>query len=296
VSDVDELMSLRKLHVEIEDKTKALIKSTVERFPIYNEFLKNILGLKAAGAGWIIAEFNIHEADTISKLWSYAGLNPSMTPGKKIIEPKKYKPSMGVKIKEMYSYTGDNGAVLKKPKLTHYMVLTNDMVRADKLTKGFVSPFNKRLRTALIGIVAPGLIKAGLRWEPCSDEEYNNLPEEYRDIRDKKIKKVMVKNVKCKLTIKNEYCQVYHDYKHRLAHSSHQVMHNDKPTPWKDVSKGHRESAAKRKMIKFLLQDIYKHWRAIEGLPVRAPYQEEYLGHTYSGEGDAKQRRYQEAA
>lgn len=47
-------------------------------------------------------------------------------------------------------------------------------------------------------------------------------------------------------------------------------------------SDAHRHQDAMRYMIKMLLLDIYKEWREFEGLPVRAPYSEERLGHVTS--------------
>lgn len=46
-------------------------------------------------------------------------------------------------------------------------------------------------------------------------------------------------------------------------------------------SDAHRHQAAKRYMIKMLLQDIHIQWRTYLGLPVRPPYQEQYLGHVH---------------
>jgi len=51
---------------------------------------------------------------------------------------------------------------------------------------------------------------------------------------------------------------------------------------WKKESEGHRSNAAKRFMIKMFLQDLYAAWRTLEGLPVREPYGEEYLGKKHS--------------
>ena len=48
--------------------------------------------------------------------------------------------------------------------------------------------------------------------------------------------------------------------------------------PWKDVSKGHRDRAALRYMMKRFICDLYAVWREMEGLSVRPPYEEEYLG------------------
>ena len=50
---------------------------------------------------------------------------------------------------------------------------------------------------------------------------------------------------------------------------------------WKDAKKDHRHKAAIRKMIKEFLKNLYIAWRTIEGLPIREPYEVEYLGKTH---------------
>lgn len=66
------------------------------------------------------------------------------------------------------------------------------------------------------------------------------------------------------------YKKYYDEYKHRW-----QVAN-------KGTSDAHRHQAAMRYMIKMLLLDIWKEWRAFEGLPVRPSYAEEKLGHVTS--------------
>ena len=53
---------------------------------------------------------------------------------------------------------------------------------------------------------------------------------------------------------------------------------------WKDAYVAHRHKAANRKMIKEFLKDVYVAWRTIEGLPVREPYSEEYLGKKHNAQ------------
>lgn len=212
--------------VDLEKKLKKVLK----RFPVYNEFLEQVKGVGCIAAGWIISEFDIHKADTVSKMWQFAGLNPGMVRGKKDIDKKKYKPEMGEVVRE---YTA------KEEERIVY--LTDTMVRGDKNQEGFVSPYNKSLRTALVGVLADGFIKQ-----------------------------------------QNYYCMTfYYPYKERLEREENEVMHCGKDTAWNNVSKGHRDRAAKRYMIKMFLKDLYAAWRDIEGLPVRVPYQEEYLGHKH---------------
>jgi len=120
-------------------------------------------------------------------------------------------------------------------------VESGEMVRGDRLTPGHVAPFNQKLRTALVGVLADGFIKQ-----------------------------------------QNYYCMTfYYPYKKRLELEESEVLHVGKQVAWRDVSKGHRDRAAKRYMMKMFLKDLYVAWRELEGLPVRAPYQEDYLGHKH---------------
>lgn len=196
------------------DQEKMLEKALLERlrlFPVYTEYLVHIKGVGPVSAGWIISEFDIHIATTVSKMWQFAGLSPGLVRGRKAIKDAK-----GV---------------------WHYET-TDILIRGDRLAPGFVAPFNKRLRVALVGVMADGFIKQ-----------------------------------------QNDYAlDFYYPYKHRLEQEANKANAGDKA--WSEVSKGHRDSAAKRYMVKMFLRDLYVAWRTLEGLPVRPPYQDEYLGHT----------------
>jgi hypothetical protein len=180
----------------------------LKRLPVYEHFLAGVKGIGPIAAGWIVAEFDIHKATTVSKLWQFAGLNPGMVIGQIRVEDGKDK--------------------------WHYEK-TDKMVRGDRLTPGFVAPFNQRLRTALVGVMADGFIKC-----------------------------------------QNEYAlEYYYPYKARLEREETPITGEDKA--WAEVSKARRDRAAKRYMVKMFLKDLYVSWRTLEGLPVRPPYQDEYL-------------------
>jgi len=217
MEDVQMFAAVRKAAHDQEKAIEKNLKKALERFPIYRDWLVNVKGVGTIAAGWIIAEYDIYEASTVSKLWQFTGLNPGMVAGKKRVE-------------------NDDGNFSYVP--------TNKLIRGDKLTPGFVAPFNKRLRTAMVGVLADGFIKA-----------------------------------------QNEYCMAYYyPYKERLAQEDNEVEEiskagaKPKAIPWKEAKKAHRDRAAKRYMIKMFLKDLYVAWRTIEGLDVRAPYAEEYLG------------------
>jgi len=210
-----------ELFAEVSDASRKqeatiqkMLKKVLKRFPVYTEYLQGLKGVGEIGAGWIIAEFDIEKATTVSKMWQFAGLNPGMVKGKKRVEDAAGNVSF---------------------------VESGEMVRGDRLTPGHVAPFNQKLRTALVGVLADGFIKQ-----------------------------------------QNYYCMTfYYPYKKRLELEESEVWHVGKQVAWRDVSRGHRDRAAKRYMMKMFLKDLYVAWRELEGLPVRAPYQEEYLGHKH---------------
>ena len=221
--DEQDLGMISEIADAAREQEKAIEKNlmkALKREPIYTEFLAGIKGIGAIAAGWIIAEYDIHKADTVSKLWQFTGLNPNEVRGKKRIEK------------------ADGSFELK---------VTDTMIRGDKMTQGFVAPFNKNLRTALVGVMADGFIK-----------QQNSYCMEY-----------------------------YYPYKQRLENSENEVEEIKKagakpaPVAWKDAKKAHRDRAAKRYMIKMFLCDLYNSWRAIEGLTVRPSYHEEKLGHKH---------------
>lgn len=173
------------------------ISSVLEDFPIWSEFLKNVCGVGPVLAGWIIAEYDIEKATTVSKLWAYTGVAPGLVYGRKFDKKNKQ------------------------------YIQTQDLIPRDRLTPGYLSPFNKKLRSKMCGVLAASFLRSG-----------------------------------------SPYRQFYDNYKHRL----------EAKEGWKDEKPGHRDKAAKRYMIKQFLRDLYVAWRTIEGLPVRKPYEEEYLG------------------
>lgn len=124
------------------------IKHQLKSFPIYTAFLEGVKGCGPMSSARIISEFDIHQADTVSKLWQFAGLNPGNVYGKKVV--KSHELNGHAIVKEYQNKQGE----------TCYIVWTEDLVRGDKLTKGYVAPFNQSLRTALCGPLADAIIKA----------------------------------------------------------------------------------------------------------------------------------------
>lgn len=253
-ADVANLLEIADTARAQEDHIEKLIEESLTRFPIYTRFLSTIPGLGTIAACNLLGSIRIDKADTVSKITQYAGLNPGMVMGKRRVntdKPKKYKPEPG----EQVEFVGDSYVIVK----------TNYPVRGDKLTKDFLPPYNIELRKALCGVMAGSFLKASQRIGP----KIEGVKSEYRQV--------------------NRYAlEVYYPEKHRLENSqqqTHEMLKGGKiiDLAWQDCKKGHIHRAAIRKMIKRFLCDFYVAWRTLEGLPVREPYQQQYLGHNHSG-------------
>jgi hypothetical protein len=237
LEDVENFNILSMESSRLEEVSEKIIRQKLnEAFPIWREWLINVKGVGEISAAWLIGSIDIEMADTVSKIWQYAGLNPSLVRGKKRVPVKDYKAEHGEVC----------GIIRQDGKDKDYIFLTNTLIRGDRPTPGFILPYNKKLRVVLMGILAPSFIKA-----------------------------------------KSEYAlKYYYPMKARLEQETNPVNSvgtKDDGKPWCEVSKGHRDMAAKRYMIKNFLKDFYVAWRTIEGLPVRVPYAEEYLGKKHIG-------------
>ena len=83
------------------------------------------------------------------------------------------------------------------------------------------------------------------------------------------------------LKCNSPYREYYDNMKNRLE-SAGWGMDSKNPTDKKRPKAGHQHKAATRYMVKMFLRDLYVAWRTLEGLPVREPYQAEYLGHRHT--------------
>ena len=110
---------------------------------IWKHFLKDVKGIGPLMAGVIVSEYDIYEASTVSKMWQFTGLNPGMVRGRKLADGE-----------------GDKKVIIK----------ADEMVRGDKLTPGFLAPFNKWLRTKMCGVLGASFLKAS---SPYAEIYYN---------------------------------------------------------------------------------------------------------------------------
>ena len=181
-------------------------------------------GLGPTMAAVILSEFDIHREDTPSKMWAFAGLAP--VPCRRC---RKCQAVVSEIADANWKHPATGTCELKGSKVG--ALATFASAKAMRPVKGEKLKYNAFLKTKLIGVLGPCLLKANSPWR-----------------------------------------KFYDDYKHRKASAG-----------W-GMSDGHRHNAAIRYMVKMLLLDIWKAWRAMEGLPIRPSYQEQYLGHTHGAD------------
>ncbi len=281
--DLSVLMEASDFEREQEKIFEKRLQKVLKRFPIYTDYLEGVKGVSTIAAAWILSEIDIEEATTVSKIWQYAGLNPSPVRGKKRVRVSEYKKSMGEIVKEIDGLRGKE-----------YVVLTDTLVPGDKKTKGFICPFNSKLRVALCGVMADSMIKAQ---GPYVAQYYytHHIPDVYRTP-DEKLSAKELKGKYNRPELIGQYGK--YDISEKPVRGYQLV---DKDTgkivkkkgentetvpvemPWRETSDAHKARAAIRVMVKAFLRDLYVAWREIEGLPVRAPYSEEFLGHVHGG-------------
>jgi hypothetical protein len=244
------------------------LEKRLKQFPIYNQFLKPVKGVGSVISAYIISYIDIHEASTVSKIWQFCGLNSGMVPGKKRIEH-------------------DDG--------THSVIVTDTMIRGDRLTKGFNSPYCIPMKRVMCHDLPSALCQTNKRWKPVDDETWLATPEAYRETKPEDVVEdgVKIKRlVRGQKIITSPYAKVYYDYKWRLTNSVQETecrVWDRKAKEWKtvikrwcDTSDQHRHRAASRYTAKMFCIDLYVEWRTLEGLEVRLPYHEAVLGHKHS--------------
>ena len=121
----------------------------------------------------------------------------------------------------------------------------------DKKVKGKKCTYNQFLRSKLCGVLGSSFLKS--KSQPYSMFYYNE-----------------------KTRLENSDNMVK-EYPRKADHKKGEDP-KERMVKWRDAYPDHRHKAATRKMIKEFLKHLYIAWRELEGLPVREPYSEEYLG------------------
>lgn len=116
---------VKKVEKSLEKDLEKVIKQTSE----WKLFLKDVKGVGPKMAAVLISEIDIQKATTVSRIWQYAGLNPNKT-------------------------------VKGKVKKGDVIVESDEYVKGDRPTKGYLIPYNAYLKKKLLGVLADCFIKS----------------------------------------------------------------------------------------------------------------------------------------
>lgn len=218
----------------------------LRKFPIYTEFLKQERGVGVRMASVLVSEVDIHKAETVSALWRYCGLAVDLETG-----------------------------------------------RAERRSKGKKLHYNPWLKSKIIEVLGKSMIKAGAPLEPDLDKgrkkgreasEWYLIYVGRKNRREnQKLDVCMGCNGKGKRNApvtRKELGIVDPTNTKKLPTKKSQCWNCEGtggPAPW-GCDKKHREIDARRVMVKQFLVSFYNTYRQLEGLSIRPPYAEEYLG------------------
>ncbi len=120
LTNVDMSQDIRELEEKYSKELEKIVKQTDE----WKLYLKDVKGIGPKVAAVLITEIDPYKAETVSKIWQYAGLNSGMVLGR----------------------TKDG--------------ITGDMVRGDRPTAGYLLPYNKFLKAYLLGVLGDSFLKS----------------------------------------------------------------------------------------------------------------------------------------
>lgn len=295
--DKQRLESTKDALQAAEDIALKDIEACLDRVPFYVHVLSDKKAFRGIGptmAGVILSSFDIHRSDTVSKMWALAGLRPMAC-----YRCKSCQSVVSEAEGTFWHPKIDKIKCVTKPNETRE--LTRDQVyesaNAQRAQAGVKLNFNKWLRTKLVGVLGPVILKMTTFHCPKCMDKMANLKDEDRKATEFYFHPARKENDERKpcewsarkvekealVRVDAPFRKFYDDYKHRKTQAG-----------W-GVSDGHRHNASVRYMVKMILLDIHTKWRKFEGLPVRPTYQEQYLGHVHHEEqithiGEVSQR------
>jgi hypothetical protein len=115
---------------EREKQFLKYIKKQLKKYAIWTEFLEKVKGIGETMGAVILSEYDIEKADTVSKLWSFTGLN--------VVDGKAPKPIKGEKLKynkwlrsKMVGVLGSSFLKCNSPYRQYYDNYKNRLVSAN---------------------------------------------------------------------------------------------------------------------------------------------------------------------
>ncbi len=234
-------------------------KRLLAQHPIYDHWLSKQKGCGPTMSAVIIAFIDIRKVEMCSQLWAWCGL--AVRSG-----PCTVCKGKGVLI------SVSNGA----PGPCYACDGTSTVMEADRRRKGEKTRYNPWLKSKIIAVLGSSFIKANSPWRSHYDGYKNRKKNQIVD-------RCMLCHGTGKYVSKPKPGAVDVDeagIKLRADGVCSNCEGKGGGCAW-GKSDAHRHAAAVRYMVKMFLQQLYVEWRTLEGLSVRAPYQEQYLGHKH---------------
>jgi len=281
-----------------EEREFSRLKKLLEMIPIYKNFLKKIRGMGPAMGGVIVSEIDIHLSEYPSSIHAYAGLDTTII-GYYVDKKGEEQTVRGDEVAKFY----EDGDLDKVMTVNGFEVKYRSVGRSRKgpclVKREYVSKdgklnvrdsitFNPFLKTKLVGVLAGSFLKQSSTFvdgKKMGVGKRTALAKQLGWKMDSKSELTSTKQVDAFLSrqgyelefVMGEWAEYYYNYKHRI---SNMPEHAEK-------TELHRHNMAVRFMIKRFLVELYKVWRAMEGLPVAEEYSVAKLGMAH---GKAKGR------
>jgi len=252
---------------------KKRLDSEVQKYKIYDQYLKNIQGIGSIISAGLIANIgDISRFNTISKLWVYAGLGFN-----------KYCPECDAPTYVDVEYEDREGKVKKTRRLKPFENCNHCKEKLDKLIDQEKKLEKKSKTSKKIGGEYEKIKKERLRMEKIYDD--GTLPiiqrrtKGYQGNWNARLKvlcwKIGESFVKQKAE-KSGYRRMYEKFRETDTGFHPEKEKVDGKTKYND---GHMYNRAIRKTSKLFLSHLWMTWREMEGLEVREPYVVKVLGH-----------------
>lgn len=282
-----------------EDYAQERVLSILKPIPIYKEWLKDQRGVGPLLAGVLLAYIDIDRAATVSNIYSLCGL--SVFNGKSVRRVKGQRAAFNPWLKSKIGYLMPAGMLIQVNLDDHGYFLKGSIANpkyvADSVTDSSVPELV--IRCGHDRAYDQTLLASAPCWQKRIKMHYGVPPEEivwrkfYDDYKHRKAHQLVPVCMACGGTGKYTASAEEHGIADEDLLSAVEVAPKETPSgtcancggsgvnaPW-GRSTMHRHVAALRYCAKQFLAELYKQWRTIEGLPVRVPYAEEYLGRVH---------------
>ena len=260
-----------------EKLTLKTVKEMVQAHPIWDAFFEDVSGAGEVIAAVCITTFvSSHRYETASQMWAHAGLAVVHTCTNCGADRDTFDKD-GVRVPGGNTVVvNDNAGILGD--IVCRSCVNDDngshsfQGRAQRKRRGHKINWDPWAQAKLLGVLGSGLLKAGAsglkklsEGTSTADPEKYKYAKLYYDERDRLLQ--------CPCSLSPA------EHKKRLLDATPAKLKKElKPN---GCTNGHMHRKATRKMVKYFVLDLHKAWRQLEGLPVRPPYAEQYLGKTH---------------